>query len=155
MTNSHLVFLSFCFYAVTKKKVLNCEKPSITYKKSPATFTSKYKSAATFVGKSCSITKTFGQPLVKVLYVFNTSYVPSMKELTGRVTSELKNVLGDAQHSAQAMTGQLHSFMSSMPNLGAGHMPAAMPAAMPAPATGMTYQDLQQNLATYPSLSHA
>jgi hypothetical protein len=127
--------------------------------KSPAKFTSKYKSAATFVGKSCSITKTFGQPLVKVLYVFNTSYVPSMKELTGRVTSELKNVLGDAQHSAQAMTGQLHSFMSSMtpqlPNLGAGHMPAAMPAAMPAPATGMTFQNLQQNLATYPSLSHA
>lgn len=98
---------------------------------------------------------------MKVLYVFNTSYVPSIKELTGRVTSEIKSVLGEAQQSTQAMTSQLHSFLGGMtphlPNLGAGPMqPGPMqPGPMPAAGNGMTFQNLQQNLASYPSLSHA
>ena len=50
-------------------KELNCTEPSISFVTTPANFTSAYKKAATFQSQFCQISKSFGEPLEKVLYV--------------------------------------------------------------------------------------
>ena len=108
--------------AVNKTKQINCIKPAVVYAKTPATFTSKYKSAPTFTTKECIVSKTFGEPLVKVLYVFDGSDTSSIANLTSRVTSEMRDVLGGAQAGTAAIAGQLQSFMQGLPKLpGLGH----------------------------------
>lgn len=66
-------------------QVLNCTEPSITYAKVPANFTSKFHSAPTFTSKECKVTKTFGESVEKVLFVFDGTQAPDMNTLVAKV----------------------------------------------------------------------
>jgi hypothetical protein len=113
-----------CFFNDTallfdKVKEVVCTEPSISYAKTPATFTSKYKSAPAFVSKSCLIEKTFGEPDVRVLYVFDGASYPDMNELTAKVTQEVTQMMGTLTGGmgANQMTSQLTSMLGALPSL--------------------------------------
>lgn len=75
-------------------KELDCVEPSISYAKTPASFTSKFHSAPVFTSKECKVTKTFGEDVEKILFVFDGTKAPDMNALTSQITEEVKKVLG-------------------------------------------------------------
>lgn len=100
-----------------KTKTIDCLKPSVVYEKTPATFVAKYKASPEFYGKECKVTKSFGEEITKVLYVFDGSDNLPLANLTSRITSEVQDVLGGARAGAGAVTDQLQSFLASMPKI--------------------------------------
>ena len=65
---------------------LNCTEPSIVFTKTPANFTSKYHSAPVFTSKECKVTKTFGDAVQKVLFVFDGQQAPDIHALTAQAS---------------------------------------------------------------------
>lgn len=59
----------------------------------------------------------FGEVITKVLYVFDGSDNLPLANLTSRITSEVKDVLGGARAGTSAVTQQLQSFMATMPKI--------------------------------------
>ena len=104
-------------FFVNHTKVLNCTKPSVTFVKTPANFTSHFKSAPRLVGKSCAISKTFGEVEEKVLFVFDGSMgsMGDLTNLTNKVTGELQAAVSGARIGSAAMQSQVKSFLSQLP----------------------------------------
>ena len=116
-----ILFLIFSFlFAANNKKQLICEEPSITLIKTPANFTSKYKTAPKFVSKECKVRKEFGEPIQKVLYVFDGSGPVDLNAITTTVMNEIRSVTGSIGGAHQALAGQLTSFIGGIPNMGMG-----------------------------------
>ncbi|GAB4818229.1 hypothetical protein N2152v2_005275 [Parachlorella kessleri] len=118
-------------------KELNCTEPAITYTHSPANFTSAYHKAATFTSQAspaarpsrllwtlhcdaaasafayvfCQISKSFGEPVEKVLFVFDGAYtdgeIVNVQDLTSKITSEVQNMLS-------SMTTSIHDVRSGL-----------------------------------------
>ncbi|KAL4532276.1 hypothetical protein Ndes2437B_g02687 [Nannochloris sp. 'desiccata'] len=105
----------------------------------PATFTPSVKKPAKFMGHGfelvlsagactfneeilieCKVTKTFGEPLTKVLYVFDGAAPVDLNAITATVMTEIKGVTGAIGGAHQALAGQLTTFLGSIPTLGAG-----------------------------------
>jgi hypothetical protein len=99
-----------------KTKKIDCIKPGVFYTKTPANFTSKYKSAPRFVNKECKVTKTFGQPTTTVLYVFD-GVDTAVANITSRVSAELRSVLGGARLGTAQVAQQLQTFLGGLPGL--------------------------------------
>lgn len=66
------------------------------------------------------MTKTFGEPLTKVLYVFDGAAPVDLNAITATVMTEIKGVTGAIGGAHQALAGQLTTFLGSIPTLGAG-----------------------------------
>jgi len=99
-------------------KQLNCTEPFIVFSKNPSNFTSKYKSAPMFTSKECKIEKVFGEPIKKVLYVFDGSQQIDLNALTANVLSEIRTLVGGVVGPAHTqLATQLQKFMSSMVSL--------------------------------------
>lgn len=110
------------------KKYLDCTGPAIDYVKSPASFTSKYKTAPIFVSKECPIVKEYGEEIIKVLYVFDGTTYPNITKLTSEVTEQMRAIMGGLTAGPQAIAAQLQNFMSAvptipLPQLGGGGLP--------------------------------
>ncbi|KAL4427814.1 hypothetical protein ABPG75_001903 [Micractinium tetrahymenae] len=94
-------------------KELECIEPSISHTKKPATFTSKFHSAPSFTSKVCKVTKTFGEPVEKVLFVFDGTQAPDINALTAQITEEVKKVLGTVGTGMSDIIGSTRSLVSS------------------------------------------
>jgi len=150
-------------FIFNKTKQLECVKPEITYNKIPANYSSKYKAAPTFSGKTCLLSKEYGETIQKVLFVFNGDDYPDIKNLTHQVAEEMKTVLGGITAGPRAIADQLHGFMSSLPKPQMPRMPLLPNLNFPGiggknnvgkfdgPSTtdGMSYQQLQNAAASY------
>ncbi|PRW56581.1 hypothetical protein C2E21_4769 [Chlorella sorokiniana] len=106
------------------EKELECIEPSITYVKFPANFTSKYHSAPSFTSKVCKKTKTFGEPVEKVLFVFDGQKAPDMNALVAQITAEVKNVLGTVGSGVQEVIANTKGTVSSLFGKGATSTPS-------------------------------
>jgi hypothetical protein len=78
-------------HAEENRKELNCTEPAITFLKTPASFTSKHKSAPSFRGKQCVVAKEFGEPVKKVLFVFDGQNPVDVNQLTNQVRRRVPN----------------------------------------------------------------
>ena len=107
-------------FADENRKILNCIEPSITFTKTPANFTSKYKSAPKFISKECKVVKRFGEPIQKVIYVFDGSAPVDLNAITNTVLNEIRQVTGAIGGAHQALVGQLTNFIGNIPTLGGG-----------------------------------
>lgn len=107
-------------------KEIACVEPSISYAKSPAVFTSKYKSAPSFVGKSCSIEKEFGESIERVLFVFDGTTVPDVNELTAKIQAEVGQMMtGLPTFGPTQYTEQIQSMIGSLPSFATVAAPVA------------------------------
>jgi len=103
------------FFAENKTKELECVEPSIIFSKTPANFTSKYKSAPKFVSKQCAIEKTFGTEVRKVLYVFDGTNPVDVNSLTTTVLSEVRSLMDGLLGPAHTqLATQLQKFMATV-----------------------------------------
>ncbi|KAL4442033.1 hypothetical protein ABPG77_011294 [Micractinium sp. CCAP 211/92] len=111
-------------------KQLECIEPSISYTKRPATFTSKFQvppgggrgplkagpptreGAGGFTSKVCKVTKTFGEPVEKVLFVFDGTQAPDINALTAQITEEVKKVLGTVGTGMSDIIGSTKSLLT-------------------------------------------
>jgi len=66
------------------------------------------------------VTKSFGDPLKKVLYVFDDSTPVDLNAITTSVMNEIKGVTGAIGGAHQALAGQLTTFLGSIPSMGTG-----------------------------------
>lgn len=131
----YIIYIYTYIYAVNNEKELNCVEPSITFTKTPANFTSKYKSAPKFISKECKIEKTFGDDIRKVLYVFDGSSPVDINALTNTVLGEVRQLMGNLVGPAHNQLGaQLQRFMGSIASM--SQNPGAMLPSFTAPTAG-------------------
>ncbi|PSC68122.1 hypothetical protein C2E20_8258 [Micractinium conductrix] len=119
-------------------KELDCTEPSITLTKTPANFTSKFRSAPEFTSKECKIEKVFGQEVEQVLFVFDGSSVPDVTQLTAKINEEVKKVLGTVGTGVGDIVGNAKSMLMGG-LLGGADAAAAVPAAVATGAQAFTY----------------
>lgn len=97
------------------KKELICFEPSITFTKTPANFTSKYKAAPEFTAKECKISKTFGEDVKKVLFVFDGQNPVDLGALTNTIMTEVRGTMGSLLGGGRThLTTQMQQFMSGL-----------------------------------------
>lgn len=94
-------------------KQLKCVEPSISIAKTPATFTSKHKSAPSWTGKSCEVKKEVGESSEKVLFVFDGKEVPDVNKLVQLVQTELQSALSGLSNAAEILPKMSAGFETS------------------------------------------
>ncbi|KAL4442032.1 hypothetical protein ABPG77_011293 [Micractinium sp. CCAP 211/92] len=68
--------------------------------------------AAHFTSKVCKVTKTFGEPVEKVLFVFDGTQAPDINALTAQITEEVKKVLGTVGTGMSDIIGSTKSLLT-------------------------------------------
>jgi hypothetical protein len=96
---------------------LDCNDPAVYLVNYPAKFNSKYLAGAQFESKSCKVTKTFGNPIEKVLFVFDGQTPVDINSIANTVVSEVRSALGGLATAHTNLKDQMNKFLSTLPHL--------------------------------------